>query len=79
MYDVTDPGCRAFILAAVEDIWYRELRNLRTIYSQVTAKRLMAHLGDVCTGLHKIDAITILMLMMTMYKQHPRVHQCTQG
>ena len=69
LYDAVDAGCRTFVLAAVEGVWYRKLCNLRTIYSHVTAKRLMAHIRDVCTGLHEIDAITILSSMMTMYKE----------
>ena len=69
LYDVVNADCCAFILAAVEDVWYCELRDSQTIYSQVTAKRVLAHLCDVCTGREKIDAITILPLMMTMYKE----------
>ena len=68
LYEVADAGCQSFILAAVDEVRYRKLRDSRTIYSQVTAKQLLAHLRTVCTGLHEIKEITILLSMMSMYE-----------
>ena len=65
LYEVADAGYRSFILAAVDEAWYHELSNLRTIHSQATANQLLAHLR---TGIQNIDAITILPSMMSMYK-----------
>ena len=31
LYDAAKAGCRSFILDAVDGVWYRELRNSRTI------------------------------------------------
>ena len=49
-------------------MWYCELRDLHTIYSQVTDKQLLAHLRTVFAGLHETDVITILPSMMSMYE-----------
>ena len=68
LYWVADAICRSFILAAVDEVWYRKLRDSRTMYSQVTVKQLLAHLHTVCTGLHEIEAITILPSMMSIYE-----------
>ena len=68
LYEVANAGCQYFILASMDEVWYRELRDSRTIYSQVTAKKFLAHLRNVCTGLHEIKAITNLPLMMWVYK-----------
>ena len=68
IYDAANAGCRSFILDYVDDVWYRELCNLRTIYLQVTSKALLAHMRAVCTGLHEIDVITILPSILTMYE-----------
>ena len=38
-----------FILAVIEDMWVRELRDLETFYTRVAPKALLAHLQARCT------------------------------
>ena len=59
--------CRAFIIKSVEDTWISELRNTKTIYSNVTTKEPMDHLQLSYGGLHTLDIVDITSQMLTFY------------
>ena len=64
LYDAVNKSCSAFIKAAVDKVWYKELKDPVTVYTKVSAALFLTHLRDNCGGLHKINAITIQGEMM---------------
>ena len=42
-----------FIWDAVDEIWYKDLKDPRTFYNSVTSTALLAHLDTNCGGLHQ--------------------------
>ena len=62
-YDVTEKGCRKFIISKVEDTWIRELKSAKYFYTKVTAREIMMHLQQACLGTHAIDALSLQIAM----------------
>ena len=46
-----------------------------TFYKKVTALKLLNHLKEFCAGLHTVDAVDILQLMKSLYKDSEGVPQ----
>ena len=59
MYKTADNACRSFIMAVVDEMWYKELEDPDTFYTKVTALKLLDHLTEFCAGLHTVDAVDI--------------------
>ena len=47
------------ILAVVTDMWVQELRDTKTIYTEVTPKDLLSHLQSGCTGRYTLDLLAL--------------------
>ncbi len=62
-YDVTEKGCRKFIISKVEDTWIRELKSAKYFYTKVTAREIIVHLQKACLGTHAIDALSLQIAM----------------
>ena len=56
-----------FIRDAVNEIWYKDLRDPRTFYNSVTYTVLLAHLDANCGGLHPVDLINFPLEMIGYY------------
>ena len=44
LYETADNACRSFIMAVVDETWYKELEDPDTFYTKVTALKLLDHL-----------------------------------
>ena len=55
-------------MAVVDKIWYKELEDPDTFYTNVTALKLLNHLTEFCSGLHTIDAVDIPQVMKTLFR-----------
>ena len=60
---MADSAYRSFIMAVVDETWYKELEDPDTFYTKVTALKLLDHLTEFCAGLHTVDAVDIPQLM----------------
>ena len=69
-YDTARRETTQFVLAVVADTWVRELRDPKTIYTEVYPRDLLAHLQAGCTGQH---ALEILALHNEMQRYHLEV------
>ena len=58
-YETADNTCRKFIIAIVDETWYKELEYPDTFYTNVTALKLLGHLTKFCSGLHTVNAVDI--------------------
>ena len=62
-------------MSVVDETWYKELEDLDTLYTKVTALKLLDHLTEFCSGLHTVDVTDIPQLMKTLYKYSDGVPQ----
>ena len=53
-------------MAVVDETWYKEIEDPDTLYTKVTALKLLDHLTKFCSGLHTVDAVDIPQLMKTL-------------
>ena len=58
-YDTMRRETTQFVLAVVADTWVRELRDPKTIYTEVDPRDLLAHLQAGCTGRHALDLLAL--------------------
>jgi hypothetical protein len=66
-YDAAERAVAKFIRDAIEEVWYKDLKDVRTFYTHVTAKELIDHLDDNCGGLHSSEVVTLHSEMMGYY------------
>ena len=59
-----------FILAVIDNTWVREIRDTKTLYTDVSLKALLYHLQAGCTGCH---ALGLLALNNEMKRYHLEV------
>ena len=59
LFDAAERESSKFILAVVEDTWVRELRDPDLFYTAVKPRALLAHLQDMCVGLHATDVLNL--------------------
>ena len=48
-------------------MWYKELEDPDTFYTNFTALKLLDHLTEFCSGIHTIDAVDIPQVMKTLF------------
>ena len=48
--------------------WYKELEDLDTFYTNVTALKLLDHLTYFCLVLHTVDTVDIPQVMKTFFR-----------
>ena len=66
-YDTGVSSVAAFILASVNDVWFRELRDPTTFYTNVLTFALLAHIEERCTELHAIGASDLPLIIQGYY------------
>jgi hypothetical protein len=66
-YDAAERAVAKFIREAVDEVWYKDLKDVRSFYTNVTAKELMDHLDANCGGLHSSEVVHLQTEMMTFY------------
>lgn len=66
-FEAAERAVAKFIRDAVDEIWYKDLKNPTTFYTTVTAMELITHLDDNCGGLHPSELISLPTEMMGYY------------
>ena len=59
----------------VDETWYKKLEDPDTLYTKVTAIKLLEHHTYFCTGLHTVNAVDIPQLIKELYKDSDGVPQ----
>ena len=54
-------------MEVVNDTWYKELEDLDTLYTNVTALKILDHVTEFCLELHTINAVEIPQAMKTLF------------
>ena len=61
-------SCKNFIVEVVDETWYKELEDLDTFYTNVTALKLLDHITKLCSVLHTVDAVDIPQVIKTLFR-----------
>ena len=69
-YKIAQQETAQLILAVVDNTWVRELRNTKTLYTNIAPKVLLSNLQAGCTGRH---ALNLLALHNKMQRYHLEV------
>ena len=75
LYKMADNACRNFIMAVVDETWYKELEDPDTFYTNVSDLKLLDHLTEFCFGLHTVDAVDIPQVMKTLFSDAEGIPQ----
>ena len=75
LYETADNACRKFIMAVVDETWYKELEDPDTFYTNVTALKLLDHLTEFYPGLHTVNEVDIPQVMKTLFKDDEGIPQ----
>ena len=67
IFIAAEKGVSAFIQKAVEETWFKSLRDPITFYNNVTSYNLLEHLRDNSGGLHNNDLAALPAEMMNYY------------
>ena len=73
--DTSNMSCANFIMSIVKDKWFKELEDLDTFYTKVTTIQLLDHLKEHCSWLCAVDAVKILQIMQSFYKEAEGIPQ----
>ena len=68
LYKTADNACRSFIMAVMDETWYKKLKDPDTFYTNVTALKLLDHLTEFCAGQHTMDAVDIPQIIKSLYR-----------
>ena len=69
LYSAGERRTKAFLMANVDETWYRELEDPETYYTGVSALQLMEYLRLRSGGRHVIDAVDIIAEMGTLFAE----------
>ena len=67
LYETANNACQNFIMAVVDETWYKELEEPDTFYTKVTALKLLDHLTEFCLRLHTVDTVDIPQVMKILF------------
>ena len=60
---MADNFCKNFIVEVVDEIWYKELEDPDTFYTNAMALTFLEHHTEFFSGLHTVDVVDILQVM----------------
>ena len=75
LYKMAENACQNFMMAVVDKTWYKEIEDPDTLYTKVTALKLLDHLTEFCAVLHTVNAVNIPQLVKSLYKDSEGVPQ----
>ena len=62
-------------MAVVDEIWYKELEDPDTFYTNVTALKLLDHLTEFCSGLHIANVVDIPQVTKNLFSDAEDIPQ----
>ena len=66
-YEAAERTVAKFIQDAVNEIWYLDLHDVQSFYTNITAVQLIKHLEDDCGGLHPSELVNLPTEMLGYY------------
>jgi len=74
-YKTAECGCAKFLHNVVDEVWYNDLKDADTFYTQVTALEVMTFLDLNSGGLHAVDMLSLHTKMHQYYAQADGIPQ----
>jgi hypothetical protein len=74
-YDAAKRGCAKFLCNVIDEVWYNDLKDADTFYTQVTALEIITFLDLNSGGLHAVDMISLCTNMHQYYTQADGIPQ----
>ena len=74
-YEAAERGCAKFLRDVVDEVWYNDLKDAETFYTQVTALEIMTFLDLNSGGLHAVDMLSLRTNMHQYYSQADGIPQ----
>jgi hypothetical protein len=74
-YEAAERGCAKFLRDVVDEVWYNDLKDSETFYTQVTALEIMTFLNLNSGGLHAVDMLSLRTNMHQYYTQADGIPQ----
>jgi len=74
-YKAAECGCAKFLRDVVDEVWYNDLKDAETFYTQVTALEIMTFLDLNSGGLHAVDMLSLQTNMHQYYTQADGIPQ----
>ena len=74
-YEAAKSGCAKFLRDVVNEVWYNDLKDAETFYTQVTALKIMRFLDLNSGGLHAVDMLLLHTKMHQYYSQADSIPQ----
>jgi hypothetical protein len=74
-YEAAECGCAKFLRDVVDEVWYNDLKDAKTFYTQVTALEIVTFLDLNSGGLHAVDMLSLRTSMHQYYTQADGVPQ----
>jgi hypothetical protein len=68
-YEAAEHGCAKFLRDVVDKVWYNDLKDAKTFYTQVTALEIMTFLDLNSGGLHAMNMLSLRTNMHQYYMQ----------
>ena len=68
-WDAAERAVSKFIREAIDEVYYRDLRHVRSFYTSVSCLQLMDHLTANCGGLHPSELVNLPTDMMGYYNE----------
>ena len=62
-------------MEVVDETWYKELEDPDTLYTNITALKLLDHFTEFCSGLHTVNAVDIPQVMKTLFSDAEGIPQ----
>ena len=74
-YAAAKRGAGKFLCEVIDEIWYNNLKDTDTLYTKVTALKIIVYLNANSEGLHAIDMISLCTNMNGYYMQADGIPQ----
>ena len=74
-YEAAERACAKFLCKMVNDVWYNDLKDADTFYTQVTALDIITFLELNSGGLHAVDMLSLHTNMHQYYTQADGIPQ----
>ena len=74
-YKAAERGCAKFLHDVADEVWYNNLKDAETFYTQVTALEIVMFLDLNSGGLHAVDMLLLRTNMYQYYTQADGIPQ----
>ena len=74
-YEAAACGCDKYLRDVVEEVWYNDLKDAETFYTQVSALEIVMFFDLKSSGLHAVDMLSLRPNMHQYYAQADGIPQ----